>query len=81
MEHMIDFDRLDETPPDVLDGLRGAIVLKLSENGLTWSDGVTVPSFGDWCSGRKQDDIDDAIDDIDTLRAVERALGKGQTRH
>ena len=81
MEHRIDFERLDDTPVEVLAGLRDAIVLKLSSLGLAWQDGEPAPALQVWQVGRDQDEVDDVEDDIDTLRAVEKALGKGQPKH
>lgn len=80
-EVMIDFSKLDEVDPQVLSDLRMAVINKVSEHGIKWDKGRCTPRFTNWAESREQDEVEDVMDDLDTLVAIEKVLGVNKVKH
>ena len=80
-EVSIDFSKLDSIDPKVLADLREAVISKIKEHGIEWKNSRCFPQFKVWSNDRDDEEVEDVMDDLDTLVAIERVLGIGKTKH
>lgn len=81
MDHIVDWNNLENTEIETLSGLRDAIILKVSRHGYEWIGQFSPDDFKAWAYGRDSDEIDDIADDIHSLLAVEKVMGINETKH